>query len=249
MSGFLKRNINGILGTILVHMLIVIVAMAFKLAQPQVNDEDFLIIDPQFMEEMLEEQKPDEATQKELDDIEIEKYINEIRNIGSNNRIKTDYSELEAMTEEELKQKYESELLKEKYGDDYEKMKNSTYEDYMKEQPKNNSQNNKQNNSSSSAGNYAGPALVYVELQNPDRGKSYIHVPVFTCKDGGRIVISITIASDGSVKSATVTSAKSTGDATCISNAAKDAALKSKFTPVAGGKTETGTITYSFMQQ
>lgn len=249
MSGFIKRNINGILGTILVHMIIVVVAMAFKLSLPAVSNEDFLIIDPLFMEEMLEKQKPDEATQKELDDIEIEKYLNEIRNIGSNNRNNAENSQVKALSEAELKQKYESELLKEKYGSDYDKMKNSTYEDYIKEQPKNNNQNNKPENNTSSAGNYAGPALVYVELQNKNRGKSYIDVPVFTCKDGGRVVISINIASDGSVKSAIVSSAKSTGDATCISNAAREAALKSKFTPIAGGKTETGTITYSFMQQ
>lgn len=249
MSGFIKRNINGILGTILVHMIIVVVAMAFKLSLPAVSNEDFLIIDPLFMEEMLEKQKPDEATQKELDDIEIEKYLNEIRNIGSNNRNNAENSQVKALSEAELKQKYESELLKEKYGSDYDKMKNSTYEDYIKEQPKNNNQNNKPENNTSSAGNYAGPALVYVELQNKNRGKSYIDVPVFTCKDGGRVVISINIVSDGSVKSAIVSSAKSTGDATCISNAAREAALKSKFTPIAGGKTETGTITYSFMQQ
>lgn len=249
MSGFIKRNINGILGTILVHLIIVVVAMSFTLSHPSANNEEFLIIDPQFMKEMLEKPKPDEATQKELDDIEIEKYLNEIRNVGSNNRTNADNSQAKAMSEAELKQKYESELLKEKYGSEYEKMKNSTYEDYLKEQPKNNNQDTKPEKNASSAGNYAGPALVYVELQNKNRGKSYIDVPVFTCKDGGRVVISISIASDGSVKSATVSSAKSTGDATCISNAAREAALKSRFTPIAGGKTETGTITYSFMQQ
>lgn len=250
MSGFFKRNINGILGTILFHLIVIVAAMAFQIKTPHSSEEDYMIIDPEFMEEMTEQEKPDEATQKELDDIEIEKYLNEIRNVGSNNRNNTQYADMEAMSQEELQKKYEAELLKEKYGDDYEKMRNSTYKDYMKEKPENNNTKpDKQNSNNNSSSSYAGPALVYVELENPNRGKSYIHVPVFTCKDGGNVVINITIASDGSVKSATVVSAKSNGDATCISNAAKDAALKSKFTAIAGGKTETGKITYSFMQQ
>lgn len=250
MSKFLKRNINGILGTILFHMLIVVVAMGLKLSVPTGSGDETMIIDPQFMEEIIEEQeKIDQATQKELDDIEIEKYINEIKNVGSSSRIKTEYANIDAMSEAELKKMYESELLKEKYGADYDKRMNSNYEDYMIETPKNNTQKVENNNNNSTSGTYAGPALVYVELKNPDRGKSYIHVPVFTCKDGGKVVIDITIGSDGSVKTATVASTKSSGDGTCISNAARDAALKSKFTPIAGGKTETGKITYSFMQQ
>ncbi len=248
MSGFFKRNINGILGTILFHLIVIVTAMAFQIKTPHSDKEDYMIIDPAFMEEMLEEEKPDKATQKELDDIEIEKYLNEIRNVGSNNR-NTQNANMQAMSQEDMRKMYEAEMLKEKYGDDYEKMMSSTYEDYMKENQKSNTTTNNQSTNSSSASSYSGPALVYVELENKERGKSYINVPVFTCKDGGNVVISITIASDGSVKSANVVSAKSNGDASCISNAAKEAALKSKFTTIAGGKTESGKITYSFMQQ
>ena len=90
---------------------------------------------------------------------------------------------MEAMSQDELQKKYEAELLKEKYGDDYEKMRNSTYKDYMKEKPENNNtQPDKQSSNNNSSSSYAGPALVYVELENPNRGKSYIHVPVFTCR-------------------------------------------------------------------
>jgi TonB family protein len=233
-------------------MLIVVVAMAFKLSVPTGSEDETMIIDPQFMEEILEEQeKLDQATQDELDEIEIEKYINEIRNVGSSSRIKTEYANIDAMSEAELKEMYESELLKEKYGADYEKRtsSNNNDDDDKVEPIKTNTQKTENSSNNSTIGTYAGPALVYVELKNPDRGKSYIHVPVFTCKDGGKVVIDITIGSDGSVKTANVASTKSTGDATCISNAARDAALKSKFTPIAGGKTETGKITYSFMQQ
>ncbi len=87
-------------------------------------------------------------------------------------------------------------------------------------------------------------------MENENRGKSHIEVPVFVCKDGGSVVVKISINSDGKVRSANIISAKSTGiDASCISDEARRAALKSRFTSIAGGKTESGTITYQFIQQ
>lgn len=251
MAKFLKRNINGILGTILFHLIILVVAMGMKLSSPRQNNEEYIIIEPETLEEFEKLNKKENEKQNNLENFDIENYLKEIRNVGGSNPSNAYNSKISAMSEDELRQKYESEILKEKYGSDYEKMKNSTYEDYLKGKEEISSQTDKNlnNNTTKTQASYAGPALVFVELQNPNRGKTYIHVPVFTCENGGRVVIDISIAPDGSVKSATINSAKSNGDASCISNAAKEAALKSKFSPISGGKNETGTITYSFIEQ
>jgi TonB family protein len=251
MKGFVKRNINGILGTVLFHMIIIVVAMAFKINTPESKEESYMIIDPEFLEEVTQEKEQLEKEIANLDDIEIEKYLNEIRNVGSSSS-KTNYQEIESMSQEELRKMYEAEMLKEKYGDEYEAKMNSTYEDYLKENPKNNTSNDKPNNqtsTSNSGSNYAGPALVYVELDNKNRGQLDVKVPVFTCKGGGKVVISISIGSDGTVKSASVLSSNATGDDACLDEAAKSAALRSRFTSIAGGKTEGGKITYTFIQQ
>jgi len=245
MSGYFKRNINGILGTILFHLFVLVIAMAFKIKNVQTEEDGYMIIEPEVFKQMEEEKLSQSNSGTDLSDIEIEKYLNEIRNVGSNiNK----YPDVKTMSQEEMRKLYEEEMLKEKYGDDYEKVINSTYEDFLPSDNANH-ENGNQNTNKEDNESYSGPALVYVELDNPDRGKSYIEVPVFTCRNGGRVIVNIAIGSDGKVKSATVLSASSDGDATCISNAAKSAALNSSFTPIAGGNTEYGKITYSFMQQ
>ena len=245
MKGFFRKNINGVLGTILFHLFVIVIAMAFKVQTISPKEEAYMIIEPEFFEQFEEQQENKTNSETDINDIEIEKYLNEIRNVGSNN---TKYPDIKTMSQEEMRKLYEEEMLKEKYGDDYEKVINSTYEDFLKSNP---AESNKtdQNQNNESDNSYSGPALVYVELDNPDRGKSYIEVPVFTCRDGGRVVVNIVIGSDGKVKSATVVSASSDGDATCISNAAKQAASNSRFTPITGGGTENGKITYSFIRQ
>ena len=245
MSGFLKRNINGILGTILFHLLVIIVAMAFEIKTLKTEEEAYMIVEPEFFEKFEEQMMDKSNSETDISDIEIEKYLNEIRNVGSNN---SKYPDVKTMSQEEMRKMYEEEMLKEKYGDDYEKVMNSTYEDYLKTNTAD-ATNGSQDDNSEINNSYAGPALVFVELDNPERGKSYIDVPVFTCRNGGRVIVNIAIGSDGKVKSATVVSASSNGDAACISNAAKEAALKSRFTPITGGSTEYGKITYSFIQQ
>ena len=224
--------------------------MAFSIDSKIVYQESYMLIDTEFLEEMDDSEQNEDSEFDELNDIDIENYMQELRNVGSNFTSQYNSNELDAMSQEELKQMYEAEILREKYGDDYENMMNETYEDYLTENnsPDNNSENtNSQDENASES--YTGPALVFVKLDNPNRGNSYIDVPVFTCKDGGTVVINISLNSEGKVKSASVASVKSTGDAACISNSAKKAALNSRFTVIAGGKTEYGQITYQFIQQ
>lgn len=246
---FIKRNINGILGTILFHLVIVFIAMTISIKSEIQYQETYMLIEPQYLEE-IEMEKEENNQNSDFGEVDIEQYIKEIRNVGSNFQGGKSPEELQAMSQEEIRKMYEEELLREKYGDDYEKMMNTSYEDYVENQNQNsNTSNANESSESSSNESYAGPALVFVELENPNRGKSYIEVPVFTCRHGGTVVINISVDTDGRVKSANVVSVKSNGDGECISDAARHAALNSRFTTLAGGKTENGKITYQFIQQ
>ncbi len=224
--------------------------MAFSMKSAVEYKETYMLIEPSYLEEIKQDK---ELTDEQLSarDIDIENYINDLRNVGSNYSQNISQEELQAMSQEELQELYEKEMLMEKYGEDYEKIMNSTYEDYLNsnENQNNNKPSESDNNSNSSNDNYTGPALVFVELENPSRGKSYIEVPVFTCRDGGTVIINISIASDGRVKSANIEAVESSGDGSCISQSAKKAALNSRFTTIAGSKTEYGKITYQFIQQ
>lgn len=210
-----------------------------------------MIIDPQYIDEILQEDIIDN-TNSEHESFDIDKYISQIRNVGTNYKSENrTNNNVGSTSEDELRQRYEAELLKEKYGSDYEKMINTTYENYLSEDyyRLNNENNQKNNINSTPAVTYNGIALVYVELENTNRENSYIHVPVFTCENGGTVTVSISISSDGRVRSANILSTEANGDPTCISNAAKDAALKSRFTTVSGTGNEKGKIIYNFIEQ
>lgn len=244
---FYKENINGILGTVLFHLIIVFILLIAKIQTLKHHDETYMIIEPEYLEENTE--KTENEANKSLEDINIEDYINEIRNIGYNNRI--NQQSLSSISEDDLKKMYESEFLKEKYGDNYENFrpKNENNIENLNE-TNNKNKSNQNTNSNDNYGNYSGPSLVYVELENPKRGKVYIEVPVFTCRNGGKVIIEIIIGSDGRVRSTSVLSVKSNGnDSECIVNAAINAAKNSRFTTIAGGKNEKGKITYTFIEQ
>jgi len=212
-------------------------------------------IDLEFIKEILENQE-EEIKESEKENFDIENYIASLKNIGTsssynNNSYNNQYKSENSLSEQELRERYESEILREKYGDNYSETKNRNYEDYLSNKTENkNTTNTTTNTTEQQATTNNGQALVYVDLENKKRGNSYIHVPVFTCKFGGKVVINITISSDGTVKTATIASVTSNGqDASCIENAAKTAAMKSKFTAIVGSYTEKGKITYTFIDQ
>ncbi len=205
--------------------------------------ENYMLIEAEFLEEF------DEKRLKSDGDIEMpdmEQMMAELRNLGSNQR-STTLQNIESMSLEEIRRQYEEQILREKYGDDYERRMEQTYRDFLneRESEKGTSSSDQPSNQTS----YSGPALVFVELDNEERGHSYIHVPVFTCRDGGVVVIDITIGSDGRVSRTSVASVTGSGDTSCIVNEARTAASQSRFSPIAGGRTEGGKITYHFIQQ
>lgn len=245
---FVKQNINGILGTVLFHLIIIVVCMATRLSIPRQQEETFIVIDPQdFLDESIQEQT--ESEEPHMSDADIDKFLQSLTNVASNNSTNnTKYRNESPMSEADMKAKYEEEFLREKYGNDYDKNVNKTYEDYIDQNRLNN--DNKSSASQSNPNHTAtGKALVFVELENKDRGKAYIHVPVFTCYGGGTVVVDITINSSGKVVSAEIISSSVNSDGECLKTEAKNAALKSKFTKISGTKTEKGKITYQFINQ
>ena len=243
---FFRRNINGILGTILFHLIVICVCLACKIGVIQKEPESYIIIDPQDFE-MDDKSQSSEAEDEMMTDEQIDQYLQNLGIAGSNYSGTRTYqpSSGQSMSEADMKAKYEEQFLREKYGDNYNDAQNRTYEDYIDqsrmEQYKS---DNKPRNMVKS-----GPALVYAELDNKQREVSYLHVPVFTCEGSGVVVVRISVASSGKVSSAEVVSSNLTADVECLTNAARTAALKSSFSKISGNKTEGGKITYTFVRQ
>ena len=243
---WIKNNINGILGTIIFHLIIVIIAMFFEFKSQYKHVESYTYVEAEFLDEFLDEKLKSDNSQNE--EMNIEQRISEIRNLGSNRNQTTLNENIESMSLEEIRKKYETEILKEKYGEQYEEMINKTHEDYMdKNKSEDDSFSDRFKNQEQA--NYSGPALVFIELDNKDRATYYAHVPVFTCQNGGVVVINIEISPNGKVIKADLKSVSGSNDSDCIVNESRQSALKTVFAPVTSGNKETGIITYHFIQQ
>ena len=72
--------------------------------------ETYMLIEPQYLDEIEQEKEKTDAEAK-YGDIDIEQYINEIRNVGSNYRGGASPEELQAMSQEKLKAMYEAYLV------------------------------------------------------------------------------------------------------------------------------------------
>ncbi len=240
-----KRNINGILGTVIFHLVLVIVAMLFEFKSQHRHLESYMYIEAEFLEEF--EDKTLQNRQKDIDGVNLERMIAELRNVGTSQRKPTTMEDIESMSLEEIRRQYEEQILREKYGDDYDKMVESTYRDLINESDNYDGTSIKDRERLQEP--YSGPALVFVELDNEERGNVYVHVPVFTCREGGIVVIDIVVAPDGTVIRTSVNSVKGSGDTSCIVNEARTSAEKSRFQTLASSNTETGKITYHFIQQ
>lgn len=88
---------------------------------------------------------------------------------------------------------------------------------------------------------------VTVSYDLAGRTATYLHVPAYQCREGGTVVVGITVNRNGEVTNASVEKA-SPGD--CIAERAVQAALASSFNADAGAPDrQRGTITYVFVAQ
>ena len=78
-----------------------------------------------------------------------------------------------------------------------------------------------------------------------DRTKINIPPPIYLCENGGKIVVNITVDSQGNVINANFNSASTTDDG-CLIDHALEYAKASKFSANANKSSQIGTITFLF---
>lgn len=93
---------------------------------------------------------------------------------------------------------------------------------------------------------YTGPSVMSYSLKG--RSAFVLPVPVYMCEKGGEVVVSIVVTRDGLVSVAAIDEKKSAADL-CIREAARQAALLSKFSVSELSKNQQGSITYRFIPQ
>lgn len=93
---------------------------------------------------------------------------------------------------------------------------------------------------------YTGPSVMSYRLEG--RRAFLLPVPVYLCESGGDVVVNIVVSRDGSVAAANVDEKKSAAPS-CIREAARQAALLSRFSVAESSKSQHGSITYRFIPQ
>jgi hypothetical protein len=240
----IDENLSGILGTLAFHMFLIIVFLIVRISSTRSLMDNLILVD--FEEDELTEQ---EIIEKEIEvDPEFEQYVADYLDEARRN--------IPVNVEERLNE----ELSTEKYVDDLlEEMDESRSEDYRRsnerlqelleiEQGEDIVVEGEQDEEESEPEIYRGPTNIYYSLEN--RYEVRLPVPVYKCEGEGIVEVQIAVDQRGRVMQVSVDSPGGSLNEICLAEAAKTAALNTRFNsdfdaPVR----QKGTITYHFQPQ
>lgn len=236
----------GLLGTVIFHLLILIVVLLLKL-NPVKNTDSSIFVEfqqppvamernPQQMaEELLKQSKSQPAQSKGSD-------ASQVRNVAVN-------SNLDKLTDKLVDDKYgKSNPVYEEARQLEERMR-SNQALYKKAQEASKMPSQQQSQAgprSSSEKAYRGASVLAYSVEG--RQGTFLPVPAYLCEGGGDIVVDIVVNQKGYVTDASISS-RTTGSE-CLFSEALKAARRSRFTMDAKvPASQRGSITYRFLAQ
>lgn len=242
-----KQTIEGILGTIIFHMIVVIIIMLLKLnAIEKADEEGFIIVfEEEQLKELLEKQQleniylgednlrrniavnKDQKQNKLSPEENLKRILESMKNFNKNaeNMLKNDNNyELDAELQEKIKDRsmIDSSLLLEE-------------EKRIKEE---------------SEYYYEGPTNIYYSFESGNRQHIYLHIPVYKCEASGKVTLIFDINRDGNVISSAFDRNETTTTDECLLQAATESLLITMFNRDSKApQNQTGKITYIFVAQ
>jgi TonB family protein len=240
--------INGLLGTIILHLLVGIVFFSAKISGIYNQTAQIVVETPESLRQEIEEQKKKIPTKAEKLNNMADAFISaqQRKNIGVNQS-----SNDPAASEADLRQIQEDianaqkQIASVQANLDNQSRLIESNTDEGKAIP---SENVKKEKIQGKLAVYKGPTNIYFDLVN--RKEVSLYVPVYKCEGNGRVVINVTVNAAGEVEDASINKAGSDFDE-CLIEAAIDAAQRSRFTvaPANAPQKQKGTITYLFVAQ
>jgi hypothetical protein len=245
-KSFLRNNIRGILGTLMFHMLLLIIFLLVKINAFRQVKELNVSIDyiPQLEEEVTEKREP--LTEKEKAYLE---------------KIFSQYDENTGNRAANISQKLEEDLSTEKFVNDFRKQINEERsEEWKKQQEEINSKLNQpdfvpsdnEEKKDVELDDYSGPSNISYEFTEPPykRYKVYLPVPVYKCQGEGTVTVNIEVDQKGEVTSAESYVSKEYPDKDCLLDVARNYALKTMFEGnVNAPRYQKARIIYNFIPQ
>ncbi len=243
MTNFIKNNINGILGTLIFHLLIILVFLTTKITDTSHFDFSSILIDFQSDATPEPENKQATLTNPEL---EFEQYLADVltRNIAvSENEdrpVPDKFKDMDPSLRHELDQRMSEILQKAATGQMPELTEGPTISmDFKKPEATKEIKEPEP---------YTGPTNIYYNLQS--RRALWLPVPIYKCPGSGIVTVDIIVNQLGNVIHARVISNPLNFNEECLQSAAIGAALKARFNQSSTAPLrQLGTITFNFQPQ
>jgi TonB family protein len=241
---FFKENLVAILYTVIFHLVILIVFVFAKVDGLKNGRE--LGVELEFEERTLEEilaEEVEEVPAEWMEQVMLERELasNRAVNLNAENEFSEDIStdeyvqdlldQIEQARDEEDKEKLE-ELQAILATADYVPPAAEEEEDQ--------------------SGEFSGPTTITYEfLEEPrSRGKVKLTIPIYRCQGSGVVRVEVSVAPDGSVRSAEIRAPIEGSDKVCFGDAALAAARSSRFRIELNGPSKhRALITYAFVAQ
>jgi hypothetical protein len=231
----LSDNINGILGTILFHLVLILFFLLVKVGDVRRKQIEYFPIE--FEEELVDIEeliKEIEEMRAEIPVLEEKVRRNIALNVADkiNDQISTE-KYIEELKEELGIENLEQYLDRSLHDDD-----NISYNEEQKAD---------EDEERDTDEDYSGPTTVTYFLEN--RYKKYLPIPVYTCKGGGLVKVDIVVNQKGKVISTSISEESETREQ-CLLETALKYALRTKFNTDYNADTrQSGYIMYQFIPQ
>ena len=240
MQEWMQENATGILGTIAFHMLLAVVFLIIKISSEKSYLDSIILFDieEEVAEDRIEEDMPDPVFDQRMADYLEQASSNIPVNLARN-------------VEEEIStEKYVEELeqeMNDNRPESWEEMQErlKELEEISQEELILEAENK---DAVQETEPYTGPTNIYYALEN--RWHMRLPVPVYKCEGSGLIEVSIVVDQRGRVVQAEVDQQGASAGNSCLAEAAKTAALRTRFnTDYKAASRQVGTITYHFIAQ
>lgn len=241
---FFRKNLNSILYTLIFHLLLLIVLvfsrvevmkrgheLGVKLEFEEKTVEDFMEeeemdVPAEWLEEVLRQR---EAASNRAVNVNAEDQFSQ--DISTDDYVNDLLEQLEQARDQEDREKLEELQAILASADYVPPAEESTHEEQ---------------------GAFTGPTTITYEflVEPVQRKKLDLTIPVYRCQGSGLVRVAITVAPDGAVLSADIKGAIEGADRVCFANAARAAALSSRFrVDINAPSKQRAILTYSFVAQ
>lgn len=248
MLDFIDRHKEGILGTIIIHLVLATVVLVMKIntLQNRESATELNLLSEEEVKQFLEpEEKKEDIKTKEIFS-PAEKEMLGAKNIGTNEAEKNASQDIDKMVND-IKNELD---IKDPAPSESKSTQAAPDENALPDKDK--SKEEKINVSKASNTGirtfYKGPTTVSYFLE----GRYHVNlpIPVYKCQSHGKVVMKITVNQQGYVETLEINRAQSNIPDECILETAERAARSTRFNSVStGAQKQSGTLTYIFVAQ